>query len=175
MSLDPDVEHCYPSLVSAAGKLIRRDELLSHREDEAGDLVNEVVLALLEKYGPSMGYNPAKGTLGAYLNGCICEHWRRTAKRSWRKRLHRETPTDPLPELAGEHTPASESDRRLKELLNDVEVDPLLEAHHLGGHSWDEIAVATDTQPATLRQRASRSAKKVRETVTSRELEAESE
>src|SRR5262245_63090313 len=150
-SLDSDLEKCYPSLVTAAASLIRRNRSLRHREDEAGDLVNEVLTALLDKHGLHMGHNPARGSLGAYLNCCIREHWQWTAYRSWRKRVRREAPTDPLPDLPDERQPEAQ--------LEGLDVDPLLVAHHLGGHSWGEIAEATNTRPATVRQRASRSAK----------------
>ena len=165
-AFDSDLEQCYPSLVTAAASLIRRNRSLRHREDEAGDLVNEVLAALLEKHGPHMGHHPVRGSLGAYLNGCIREHWQRTAYRSWRKSARRQVPTDPVPDLPDERQPKAQLER--------LDVDPLLFAHHVEGRSWAEIAEATNARPATVRQRASRAAKKLRQRVTFDEITAES-
>lgn len=165
-SFDSDLEQCYPSLVTATTSLIRRSRSLRHRADEAWDLVNDVIAALLDKHGPHMGHDPARGSLGAYLNGCIREYWLWTARRSWRKSVHRQAPTDPVPDRREERQPQTQ--------LEGLDVDPLLVAHHVEGRSWVEIAEATNARPATVRQRASRAAKKLRQRVTSEAVTAES-
>jgi DNA-directed RNA polymerase specialized sigma24 family protein len=109
--LDRELKRIYSKLLKIASKIIRRQDkagLFRHRigvdktpqaaddaqnanaqsqhvgppVNDVGDFLHETMKQLLEKFGPCMGWDPARGSLAQYLTGCMKKGWR-TVRQQW--------------------------------------------------------------------------------------------
>jgi RNA polymerase sigma factor (sigma-70 family) len=162
-----DLDAHYPALVYYAEALIAKDPQFRHRRDAAGDLVHDTIVALMEKYGHGLGFDPAKvrkvdgaskaNSLLAYLKGCIAAQWTRAVRRQWQRDERRRAGDNPLD--------VEDIDIERFRILVDSLPPPdgdLLVARYLREQSWNDIAATSGMTPVAARQRVSRLLRQLR-------------